>query len=182
MSLRLRVAEQYLPAVVRRRGLGALMRRTARAFAADAPDIARLPMDEALRRFARFTREQADRVAASPEEAARARDRLRREARDFGAGLRRRLGVTSRRDAMRAARVLYRAMGVDLRASLAGSIVVRSCSFSSTYTCGTCALMAAMDEGLFAGLAGEGRLEFTARITEGAACCVAFFAFEDAPR
>jgi predicted ArsR family transcriptional regulator len=178
VNLRLALASRYVPGAVRRRGLRDLMRRTARAFGAEAPELPGEPLDAMLRRFALFTREQVDRVAAAPDQAAAARERLRREARDFGAALRRRLGVSSRAEAMRAARVLYRMLGVDLQASLTGSIVVRSCSFSSTYTCQTCAVMAAMDEGLFAGLAGEGRLEFAARITEGAERCVAFFTFE----
>lgn len=182
MNLRLALAAIHVPVAARRRGLSDLMQRTARAFGAEAPDVAGERLDDALRRFALFTRQHADRVAASPHEARRARRRLRQEALDFGADIRRRLGISSRAEAMRAARILYRMLGVDLKASLAGSIVVRSCSFSSTYTCETCALMAAMDEGLFAGLAGEGRLEFSARITEGAERCVAFFTFEDEQR
>lgn len=182
MNLRLALAAIHVPAPLRRRGLLDLVRRTARAFGAEPPDLRGIELDDALRRFALFTRDQAERISGSPEEAARAREQLRREARDFGAGLRLRLGVSSRAEAMRAARILYRMIGVDLRASLAGSIVVRSCSFSGTYTCETCAVMAAMDEGLFAGLAGEGRLEFSARITEGADRCVAFFTFEGEPQ
>ncbi len=182
MSLRLALASLYVPARWRRRGLVELVERTARAFDVAAPDVAGVPVDELALRFARFTREQADRVAASPREAPRARQRLRREAREFGAALRHRLGVSTRAEAMRAARLLYRMLGVDLRASLAGSIVVRSCAFSTVYDCGTCTLMAAMDEGLFAGLAGEGRLEFAMRITAGADRCVGFFSFEDESR
>ena len=178
MKWRLSLAGLHVPAAERRRGMLELIERTARAFEAEAPDAGAGGPEEMLRRFAQFTREQADRVAASPERALRVRERLRSEAREFGAGMRARLGVSTRAEAMRAARILYRMLGVDLKASLTGSITVRSCSFSSTYTCGTCALMAAMDEGLFAGLAGEGRLEFATRITDGAARCVAFFTFE----
>lgn len=181
MSLRLALAAVHVPAAVRRRALVELLERTARAFEVEAPPVGGEGPRELLRRFAAFTREQADRVAASPREAARVRERLRAEAREFGAALRLRLGVSSRGEALGAARVLYRQLGVDLHASLAGSIVVRSCAFASVYACGTCALMSAMDEGLLAGLAGEGRLEFTARITEGAAACLAFFSFEARP-
>ncbi len=179
MNVRLAVAAIVVPVVLRRRGLAELAQRTARAFEVEAPSLAGMPFREALGRYAVFAREQADRAAVSSATAARAREQLRREAVEFGAGLRRSLRVRSRAEAVQVARILYRALGMDLKASLTGSIVVRSCFFSSTYTCGTCAIMSAMDEGLFAGLAGEGHLEFTMRITEGAPHCAAFFTFEE---
>ncbi len=179
MGVRLSLAEMHVPLTMRRRALRELTRRAARAFETEAPDVDAVPFEESLRRFAAFTNEQADRLAASPEGAARAAARLRVEAKEFGAALRRTLGVATRAEAMRAARLLYGLLGVDLKASLTGSITVRSCAFSATYGCHTCTLMAAMDEGLFAGLAGEGHLEFSTRITEGAGACVAFFTFED---
>jgi hypothetical protein len=180
VNLRLALAALHVPEHERRRGLLELVERTARAFEVEAPDLAGADDDEVLRRYARFTRQEAGRVAQSREAVARARERLRREGAALGSALRGRLAVASRAEAMRAARVLYRMLGIDLKASLAGSVVVRSCSFSSTYTCGTCVVMGALDEGLFSGLVGEGRLEFAARITEGAPRCVAFFAFEGA--
>jgi len=182
VSVRLALAERWVPAGARRRGLAELVERTARAFEVPAPDVGGETAEGMLRRFASLTREQADRALASPAQAARARERLRLEAREFGLALRGRLGVRSRPEAMRAARVLYRMLGIDLHASLSGSITVRSCAFAATYGCDTCALMAAMDEGLFAGLVGEGRLEFATRLTEGAGRCVAFFTLEGEPR
>lgn len=178
MNLRLALAGLHVPGAMRRRGLAELVQRTARAFEVPGPPIADLSAEEALRRFAAFTRERADAVAGAPEEAARLRARLRAEARELGSALRLRLRVTTRAEAMRAARVLYRMLGIDLRASLSGGITVRSCAFSSAYTCDACRLMSAMDEGLFAGLAGEGRLEFSRRLTDGSGSCVAFFTFE----
>lgn len=182
MNLRLALASIHVPAALRRRGVEELARRTARAFEAAAPDVAGRPFGDALRRYALFTRERADLVAASPEGAARTRARLRTEAQEMGAALGRRLGVSSRAEAVRAARILYRALGVDLVATPGGSITVRACSFSATYTCRTCEVMAALDEGLFAGLLGEGHLAFTARITDGAECCLATFTFEGPSR
>jgi predicted ArsR family transcriptional regulator len=175
VNLRLLVASIHVPAALRRRGLEELARRTARAFEAEAPGVAGRPLAEGLRRYALYTRERADLVAASADGAARARVRLRGEAQEMGAALRRRLGVSSRAEAMRAVRILYRALGVDLVATPAGSVTVRACSFSATYTCRTCEVMAAMDEGLFEGLIGPGQLAFTARITGGADRCLATF-------
>jgi hypothetical protein len=179
VNLRLLLASIHVPKAVRRRGLQELADRTARALEAPAPDVRGRSLDRALRRYAVFTSERADLLATSPDTAARARARLRGEAREMGEALRRRLRISSRGEAMRAARILYRALGVDLAATLVGSITVRACSFSSSYTCRTCELMAAMDEGLFAGLAGEGRLAFSARITDGAERCLATFTFGD---
>lgn len=182
MNLRLALASIHLPAALRRRGLEELARRTARAFEAEAPDLAGRPLGDALRRYALFTKERADLVAASPDGAARASARLRSEAQEMGAALRRQLHVSSRSEAARAVRILYRALGVDLEATSGGSITVRACSFSTSYTCRTCELMAAMDEGLFAGLIGEGHLAFTSRITDGAGRCLATFTFGSANR
>ncbi|HXY68353.1 MAG TPA: hypothetical protein VEH62_02825 [Gemmatimonadales bacterium] len=181
MSLRLALASAYLPSVLRRRGLAELAARTARACGTTPPDLAGLTADAALHRFATFTREQSEVASASPERAAQTRRRLRSEMRAFGGRLRRRLGVRSRAEAFRAARVLYRAIGIDLQGSASGAILVRSCAFASTYRPDTCAFMGAMDEGLLAGLAGEGRLEFSQRITEGAARCAASYTFTFEP-
>ena len=182
MNLRLLLASIHVSKAARRRGLQELANRTARALEAEAPDVGARSLDDALHRYAVFTSERADLLATFPEAAARARVRLRSEAREMGEALRRRLGISSRGAAMRAARIFYRALGVDLAATPGGSISVRACSFSSSYTCRTCELMAAMDEGLFAGLAGEGRLTFSERITDGAERCLASFTFGDPGR
>ncbi len=83
---------------------------------------------------------------------------------------------------MRAARILYGALQVDFEGSPGGAIVVRSCRFSRHYAPATCELIAALDEGLLAGLGGGGTLRFSDRITAGAGCCVAQYTFaEPAP-
>jgi hypothetical protein len=102
---------------------------------------------------------------------------MRNLARGLGGRLRDRLKVRSRADVMKAGRLIYRLLGIELRGTAAGDIVIDRCSFGRTYGPETCALMSALDEGLFAGLSGGGSLEFSARITEGRPACRARFVF-----
>ena len=97
----------------------------------------------------------------------------------FGRRIGAMLGVRSRKDAMRAARLLYRFLGIDFLGADSGEIIIRRCSFSEHYTPETCALMSGLDEGVLAGLAGGGRLTFQARLTEGRDSCRARFAFPE---
>jgi choline dehydrogenase-like flavoprotein len=71
--------------------------------------------------------------------------------------------------------VLYRGLGIDLKGSADGQIIIRRCFFARFYTPRVCALVSALDQGLMAGLAGGGELDFTQRLTEGACCCRARF-------
>lgn len=183
MNFRLALASLHVPAFVRRRKLGELVRRAADAFGAVPPDVSDQSLPERLRTFAAFTNEEAELACRQghgdvPGSAVRAR--LRATARDFGQALRRDLGVESRADALRAARVLYRALGIDFRGRPDGAIAIRRCYFADWYTPRVCALMSALDEGVLAGLAGGGRLEFSERITEGCRGCRATFHFDGA--
>ncbi len=182
MSLRLALASVPLPAFVRRRILRVLANRMARAFGTTPPDVAGLSLDAAVSSLARHTRKQAELVQASPAGAPVVRQRLRREGCALGARLRRALGARSRADAMRAARIVYRAVGIDFAGTPDGDIHFRRCAFSAEYAPATCELISSLDEGLIAGLAGEGRLRFTARITEGADGCAAAYTFAAAAR
>ena len=182
MSLRLALASVPLPAFVRRRGLRVLARRLARALGGTPPDLGATPLDAALGSLARFTRERADLALATPAHAADARRRLRSEGCELGAGVRRILGVKSHSEAMRAAGIVYRAVGIGFEGTADGDIRVRRCAFSGAYAPATCELISSLDEGLIAGLAGEGRLRFTARITEGAEGCAARYTFAESAR
>ena len=182
MSLRLRIAELGLPPAVRKRGIRELLELSARAFETPAPDLARLNPEEARRVFARFTHEQAARLQTDDAARRRIERRLREEAIAFGRRLRRTLGLRTRAQAMRAARLLYRAIGIDFRSSVAGEIRIPACSFAETYTSSTCRTIAALDEGLLIGLAGDGKLSFSARLTEGDPACRARFDFPETLR
>jgi hypothetical protein len=77
---------------------------------------------------------------------------------------------------MVAARAAYRVLGIDLRGSATGEVVVARCAFARVYAPEVCAVMSSLDAGLFAGLTGGRRLTFTQRISEGAPACLATLA------
>ncbi len=183
MNVRLALASLYVPAFVRRRKLAELVRRAADAFGAVPPDVRDQTLPERLRTFAAFTNEEAElacRDARGDDDDAAVRSRLRATARDFAGAIGRDLGVKGRADAMRAARLLYRGLGIDFKAGADGTITIRRCYFADWYSPRVCALMSAMDEGVLSGLAGGGRLEFGVRITEGCRRCEATFHFDEA--
>lgn len=180
MNTRLRLAGLYLPAGLKKRKLAELVRLTARAFEAAPPSLEGLSLSEMRRRYAEFSRLQAEQALTHPEGLAPIESRLFDGAYHLGSDIRRELRVSTRRDVMAAARVLYRALEIDLRGDEGGAIVVRRCAFSREYSPEVCGLMSAADAGLLAGLAAGGRLVFSARISEGAQGCRARFTFPEA--
>ena len=179
MNGRLLLARLHLPAGLRRRKLEELLLLTARAFDAPPPALKGLSLDELLRKFAEFSNEQAARILESPVRLAETERTLFDGASRLGQEIRRTLRVSSPGEVLTAARVLYRSLGIDLRGGPGGEIVIRRCSFSSVYSPGVCRLMSSLDEGILAGLAGGGDLEFVERLTEGGKCCRARFSFKD---
>lgn len=174
MSLRLRAASLFLPSFLKKKYLGKLFRLTARAFEVAPPDLEGTSEDARLRLYASFTREKAMKVLAAGNAAA-AGERLFRNARAFGEELRRSLGVRSFPEAMAAARVLYRAIGIDFEGAPDGAVVIRSCRFAADYTPEICGFVSSLDRGILMGLAGGGDLRFVGRLTEGHDCCRAEF-------
>jgi hypothetical protein len=174
MNLLIHAASVYIPTPLKRRKLLELFACTAGASMGEAPKVDGLSYDELLREYARFTAAQANqalwREGVVAEKMTR---RLYGGAYRMGQELRRTFRVTSTADALGAARVLYRALGIDLRATPDGEITVYRCFFSEYYSGPACRVIASLDEGLFAGLSGGGRLAFYRRITEGHECCKA---------
>jgi hypothetical protein len=179
VNLRLALAGIYLPRSVRKRELLGLFALTADAFEVPLPAFAGLSIGEALELYARWTNEQSARAAADSPRAAHVRMRLRERAIEFGSRIRRRLGLRTPAEVMRAGRLLYRFLRIDFQGSEPGDILIRRCSFSRAYTPETCALMGALDEGMLIGLSDGGRLEFSARITERSDACRAHFSFPE---
>jgi hypothetical protein len=103
-----------------------------------------------------------------------------RNAYALGESLRRRLGVRTRIEALRAARVAYRMIAIDLRADERGDVVADRCAFAAWYSPGVCRLMSSLDAGLIAGLTDGGRLTFSERITEGKPRCLARISWQGA--
>ena len=199
-NLRLAAARLAVPPRARLQALEELFARTAAAFGSPVPPPRGRGPAARLAEYASFTRERAEEELAESAlaEEALARStgggtsggtaaggdpaalsalerRLYRVARGLGGRYRLRLGVRSTAEALAAARLIYRGLGIDFRGSADGEIVIRRCFFATYYTPPVCALVSALDRGLMAGLAGGGELCFRQRITEGACCCRAHF-------
>jgi hypothetical protein len=176
---RLFLARLHLPSGLRRRKLEELLLLTACAFDSPPPPFQGLTREGLLREFAGFSREMAEKALASPAGPAAAERRLFDGALRLGREVGGLLHVSTPREAMAAARILYRSLEIDFRGSPEGDIVIRSCSFSRSYSPAVCRLMSSLDSGILCGLAGGGRLEFAERLTEGRDCCRARFSFKD---
>lgn len=157
----------------RRPEIERLFRATAQAFESTPPCPRSKSSRERLREYADFTREKAAEVLEHPERRTDVERRLFRSAFRLGCRLRLRLGVRSVRQGLRAARLVYRGLGIDFRASADGSVAFRKCRFASIYTSDVCSLISALDRGLLAGLSYYRELRFSGRITEGKARCSA---------
>jgi predicted ArsR family transcriptional regulator len=175
MSLRLALAELYMPALLRRAGLDELAAAAATAYDCPRPQWQRRSHPERLQEFAYFTAGRAA-MAGGNGRGVAVRNQLRRESEELGRRLRRRLGVGSLDEALRTLKLLYRQIGIEMGTPEQTRIEITSCLFSPLYDPATCRLMSAMDEGIVAGLTGGWQLRFEARLTEGASSCVAFLA------
>ena len=173
MSLALRLLDGHVPPVARRAALRALFATTAAGFGCPVPPLDGLDADGLLRRYARFTRDQAEAALRDGRDLPALHDRLERGARALGARLRAGLRLRTTEDAMTAARMVYGLLDIDLRGNGCGEITVRRCRFSEVYSAEVCRLVGVLDAGLLVSLSGADRLEFTQRITEGAPCCLA---------
>jgi len=171
MNLRLTALSVYFPGALKGEGLRKLFQLTADAFRAPMPDIDRLSHPEKLRAYARFTQEQTQQVKS--EDVDPLKERLFRNSRQMGIELREQLHVGTFGESLTAARLLYRALGIDFRSNEKGEVEIKRCYFSEFYSGQVCRLISSLDEGLMAGLSDGGRLSFRTRITEGHSCCLA---------
>lgn len=110
-----------------------------------------------------------------------ARDALFKTGVELGKDARERLRMDgSAEDLVRAAKVMYRVLGIDL--SLYDSpegkrMEVHRCALARHYTSATCRMLSAVDEGTVTGLDPRAEMRFQERITGGAPRCVAAIRF-----
>jgi hypothetical protein len=179
MSLRLRALELHVPRFVARAALRRLYEATASAFGREAEHVDGLDARALLERYASFTIRCAEQAMGDDSDPV-VSHRMWENAHALGASLRRLLGVRTRGEALRAARIAYRMIGIDLRADPLGRVTVDRCAFAEWYSPQVCILMSCMDAGLIAGLTDGGRLSFSERITEGRPRCLARIAWQEA--
>jgi hypothetical protein len=180
VSLRLRALELHIPGWVARYALRRLAGATASAFESEPVNLRGSDRRELLARYASFTAGLVERALVDGTDLDGLSRRAWANARVLGGSFRRRLGVHTRSDALRAARIAYRMIGIDLRVDASGAVVVDRCVFAARYSPQACRVMSSFDDGLIAGLTQGGSLSFSERITEGQPRCLARIAWEGA--
>lgn len=172
MSLRLFLLNIFLPHKLKEETMRELFEVTARAFQVSPPVLDGLRFNDVLQTYANFTRTAAEQQIGGREDVASVKKRLHDGAFGIGERIRNELRVRSREDALKAARLLYRAIGIDFLCSKVDEVLIRRCYFSHFYSCEVCWIISSLDEGLIAGLTDGGRLWFVSRITEGDNFCL----------
>jgi hypothetical protein len=162
-----------LPTFIRVEILEELFEATADAFECPSPTLDHLSYDRCLRTYALFTRVLADKALQSGRDIPALKTQLYQNAYPLGEKLHRWLSVDTMEEVMELGQILYRAIGVDIQGDTQGDLIVKNCYFSQFYTSPVCELISALDDGVFSGLSGGGRLAFSQRMTEGAECCKA---------
>ncbi len=96
----------------------------------------------------------------------------------LGKETRQRLGVSdSSKDLIRAAKILYRVLGISFKVEWQGptnaTLTVDPCELAKNYSELTCIVLSATDEGVVKGLNPNVNMKFEERITGGYNCCIA---------
>ncbi len=170
MGLLLIFSKLGVPQTIQRQKLEDLFRFTAEAFNAASPPLRGLSLEECLRQYALFTREQADNTLWKDDQAG-VQARLFDSAAQFGRQIRTAFGVRKAEDVMEAGSLVYRLLKIEFQGKPAGDIAIKRCFFSAYYTPEVCRLISSLDAGLLAGLSAGGKLTFSQRITEGQSEC-----------
>lgn len=102
---------------------------------------------------------------------------LFRTGQELGSQLKGRLGVgDSLTDLIKAARILYRVLGIDFAVQKTNDtifLVVNRCQLADYYSSDTCWVLSATDEGVVQGLNPHISMKFNQRMAAGASCCLA---------
>ena len=94
----------------------------------------------------------------------------------MGRDIKKRLKVKDIDDALIAARIIYRVLGINFTVEENGKDIIlriKSCELAALYSAQTCEIMSATDEGVLKGLNDNMGMKFITRITEGAEECTA---------
>lgn len=175
MKITIKFLQFHMPQAVKKLQLQLFLKMSAEAFGCNRPDIKGKPYEEALRIFAVFTTVQTEKTLRDKENAGLVYQELRNQAFHMGLRLSKMMCLSKQEDIVALIQLLYRNIGIELEENSPGNILIRRCYFSDFYSASVCGFISAMDDGIFAGLNGGGKLEFQKRITEGNSCCQAYF-------
>jgi hypothetical protein len=101
---------------------------------------------------------------------------------DLGKATRSKLGIgDSPNDLIKAAKILYRVLGIDFNVEwhgkTSGTLIVDRCAMAKEYSELTCLVLSATDEGVIRGLESNVSMIFTKRMTSGCSECTAQIEF-----
>ncbi len=173
MNILFKLLPHELPAFIREEILAELFEATAEAFECPAPTLDHLSYAKCLRTYALYTCVLANKALLSGSDVSALKTRLYHNAYPLGEKLHKWLSVDTMEEVMELGQILYHAIGVDIQGDGHGDVIVKSCYFSQFYSSPVCDLISALDDGVFSGLSGGGRLVFSERITEGCEFCKA---------
>jgi hypothetical protein len=165
------MSARWLPPLLRKRQIGKLLRLTAEAFDAEAPSLRGLSLDDSLKTFATFTRDEAGKALRTGRNLDPIASTLYHRAFELGRQCRKWLRIGDTEGVMSAARVLYGICNIDFQGTREGEVTVSRCFFSEYYSGAVCRVISSLDAGLLAGMSGGRQLTFSQRITEGAGAC-----------
>lgn len=152
-----------------------LLRQTAKAFGVEPPKGAGRSAPELLKAYAQFTSEKAVQAIQNGDDLEALHQKLYQMACALGSRLRRWLRPEDEEDCLAVIILLYRNIGIQIDKEAPGTFCVRKCYFSAFYAPEVCAVISAIDQGIFAGVYQGGTLAFRERITEGHDVCRADF-------
>ncbi len=105
------------------------------------------------------------------------REALFKVGKSLGDESRRRLGVQSPYDLVKAATILYRVLGIEFRVTwidnLNATLTVHHCALAEEYRELTCRILSAADEGVVNGLVPNASMQFKDKLTGGCPSCTA---------
>jgi hypothetical protein len=104
--------------------------------------------------------------------------------RNLGKEARSKLGVgNSQKDLMRAAKILYRVLGIGFELEWIGNtsaqLTVNRCALAEQYSKQTCEVLSATDEGVVTGLHPHTAMRFRHYMTDGCGTCTADIHFKE---
>ncbi len=172
MGILIELLDIYIPVFLKKRKLLQLFSATADAFGVTMPPMNGLRIEDCLKEYARFTRDEAARAICNGA-GGEVKQRLYRNAYRLGSALRGEFGVKNMNQAMKLAHTVYQVVGINFMAGPRGDVVISRCYFTDFYSSEVCSVISSLDAGLISGLTAGGRLTFSQRLTEGNDCCFA---------
>jgi hypothetical protein len=179
MYLLLRIFHSFIPSILKKKGLEELFICTAAAFNQNPPALKGISYNKSLSMYAQFTKDEVEKYILGGGDLLNLQKELNKHAVIFGQKLRKLFSIRTYKKTLYVFGQLYSFIGIDLKFSGNEELSVKKCFFSNYYTPQVCAIVSAIDSGVFEGLSGECRIEFRQRITEGQECCNASILIKD---